>query len=112
ICRVVAITILWGTVATASSIRPVSIPNSDMDFSYSVSVLYSLTITPGLGYTLATTAALIIALRGIIMEKSILIFPYVVVLVLEIIANTIFHFYLVAAASAIFLISLIISDGK
>ncbi|KAF2906167.1 hypothetical protein ILUMI_00005 [Ignelater luminosus] len=110
ICRVIAITIYWGVAAAASNIPVVPNQTGNIDMSFNTSVLYSVSVTPGLGYILATTVLLIIALRGIIMEKSILIFPYIVVLVLEIIANTLLHFCLVAVVSAFFLISLIISD--
>ncbi|KAF2906164.1 hypothetical protein ILUMI_00002 [Ignelater luminosus] len=112
ICRVIILTMSWGSAVLAADVIANLAMVDDAGVFYKVASSYNFNITAMLGYATATTIALFFALRGIMMEKSILIFPYIVVLVIEIIADILLHIYLIAVVTNMFLISLLISVGK
>ncbi|KAF2899224.1 hypothetical protein ILUMI_06951, partial [Ignelater luminosus] len=61
-------------------------------------------MTPLLGYFIASAVVLLIAMKGIVQDRSILIYPYIVVMSCEVTAGIIMYLILAIVVSAIYFI--------
>ncbi|KAF2902419.1 hypothetical protein ILUMI_03766 [Ignelater luminosus] len=98
IFRIAAIMVLWDNAYL------------DKHISSNLNMQTNLTM-PAIGYLAATVVVVFIALKGIINERSILMYPYLVVCVLELTLTTASHLWAVFIISAWYLIYLVIGGG-
>ncbi|KAF2879020.1 hypothetical protein ILUMI_27150 [Ignelater luminosus] len=73
--------------------------------------VYLKSITPLMGYFIACTIALFIAVKGVVQEKSILIYPYIVILVCELTVGLSLHAILAIVVSWIYFVTFLVAGA-